>query len=78
MVSVNNLSVFLGGKDLFDNVSYMIDKKDRIGLVGKNGAGKSTMLRMICQDQAPSEGQIHFQKDLKKMKFLVLLTPVIW
>ena len=62
MVSVNNLSVFLGGKDLFDNVSYRIDKKDRIGLVGKNGAGKSTMLKVIMGTQPASAGNISMQK----------------
>lgn len=62
MVSVNNLSVFLGGKDLFDNVSFMIDKKDRIGLVGKNGAGKSTMLKLIMGLMPPSGGTVSSQK----------------
>lgn len=62
MVSVNNLSVFLGGKDLFDNVSFMIDKKDRIGLVGKNGAGKSTMLKVIMGTQPASGGNVSMQK----------------
>ncbi len=62
MVSVNNLSVFLGGKDLFDNVSFMIDKKDRIGLVGKNGAGKSTMLKLIMGLLPPSGGNVSMQK----------------
>jgi len=62
MVSVNNLSVFLGGKDLFDNVSFMIDKKDRIGLVGKNGAGKSTMLKLIMGMLPPSGGNVSKQK----------------
>jgi ATP-binding cassette, subfamily F, member 3 len=62
MVSINNLSVFLGGKDLFDNVSFMIDKKDRIGLVGKNGAGKSTMLKAIMGLLPPSGGNVSKQK----------------
>lgn len=64
MVSVNNLSVFLGGKDLFDNVSYMINKKDRIGLVGKNGAGKSTMLKVITGTQPASGGNVTMQKEV--------------
>ncbi len=62
MLSVNNLSIFLGGKELFDQVSYMIDKKDRIGLVGKNGAGKSTMLKAIIGLQQPTNGNISMQK----------------
>lgn len=64
MLSVNNLSIFLGGKDLFDKVSFMVDKKDRIGLVGKNGAGKSTMLKAIMGIQPPTTGNISKQKDV--------------
>ena len=64
MLALNNLSVFLGGKDLFDKVSYRIDKKDRIGLVGKNGAGKSTMLKIIIGDLPPSGGNISKQKGI--------------
>ena len=64
MVSVNNLSVFLGGKDLFDNVSFMINKKDRIGLVGKNGAGKSTLLKLIMGLLPPSGGNVSRQKQV--------------
>lgn len=64
MLSVNNLSIFLGGKDLFDGVSFMIDKKDRIGLVGKNGAGKSTMLKTLIGIQQPTSGNISKQKDV--------------
>mgnify|MGYP000277095747 CR=1 FL=1 len=62
MLSVNNLSIFLGGKDLFDQVSFMIDKKDRIGLVGKNGAGKSTMLKTLIGLQEPTSGNVSKQK----------------
>jgi len=62
MLSVNNLSIFLGGKDLFDKVSFMVDKKDRIGLVGKNGAGKSTMLKAVMGLQPPTAGNISKQK----------------
>ena len=64
MVSVNNMSVFLGGKDLFDQVSFMVDKKDRIGLVGKNGAGKSTMLKAIMGLLPPSGGNVSKQKNV--------------
>lgn len=64
MLSVNNLSIFLGGKDLFDQVSFMIDKKDRIGLVGKNGAGKSTMLKTLIGLQEPTSGNVSKQKGI--------------
>lgn len=58
------MSVFLGGKDLFDQVSFMVDKKDRIGLVGKNGAGKSTMLKAIMGLLPPSGGNVSKQKNV--------------
>lgn len=48
MISIEGLSVAFGGNTLFDNITYVINKKDRIALVGKNGAGKSTMLKIIA------------------------------
>lgn len=58
MISVNNISVYFGGQELFDQVSYMVNKGDRIGLVGKNGAGKSTMLKVLAGDLPPNEGSL--------------------
>lgn len=58
MISVNNISIYFGGQELFDTVSYMINKGDRIGLVGKNGAGKSTMLKVLAGDLPPNEGAL--------------------
>ena len=54
MISIDNLKVEFGVKPLFDNVSFVINDKDRIALVGKNGAGKSTMLKIICGLQKPT------------------------
>ena len=48
MVSVDNLKVEFGVTPLFEDVSYVINKRDRIALVGKNGAGKSTTMNIIC------------------------------
>ena len=48
MISIEGLTVEFGGNPLFDNVTYIINRKDRIALVGKNGAGKSTMLKIIA------------------------------
>ena len=48
MISVNNVSVVFGGFYLLDSVSFLINKKDRIGLTGRNGAGKSTTLKMLA------------------------------
>ena len=56
MISVNNVSVVFGGFYLLDSVSFLINKKDRIGLTGRNGAGKSTTLKMLAGLQMPSEG----------------------
>lgn len=58
MVSINNLSVEFSAKSLFDNISYVINRKDKIALVGKNGAGKSTMLKIIAGLQQPTSGSV--------------------
>lgn len=65
MISVNNVSVIFGGFYLLDGVSFLINKKDRIGLTGRNGAGKSTTLKMLAGLQAPSEGNISMASDIK-------------
>ena len=64
MISIEGLSVAFGGNTLFDNITYVINKKDRIALVGKNGAGKSTMLKTIAGLQAPTSGSVNMPKDL--------------
>ena len=58
MISINNLSVEFSAKSLFDNINYVINKKDKIALVGKNGAGKSTMLKIIAGLQHPTSGSV--------------------
>ena len=58
MISVNQLTVQFGGFDLFKDISFLINPKDRIGLVGKNGAGKSTMLKILCGLQQPTSGEV--------------------
>lgn len=63
MISVNNISVYFGGQELFDQVSFMVNKGDRIGLVGKNGAGKSTMLKVLAGDLHPNEGGLSSPND---------------
>ena len=64
MISIEGLSVAFGGNTLFDNITYVINKKDRIALVGKNGVGKSTMLKIIAGLQAPTSGNVNMPKDL--------------
>ena len=63
MVSVDNLKVEFGVTPLFEDVSYVINKRDRIALVGKNGAGKSTMLKILAGIQAPTSGVVSVPRD---------------
>lgn len=58
MISVQNLGIEFSAKPLFHGVSYVINRQDRIGLAGKNGAGKSTMLKIISGLQQPTEGSV--------------------
>ncbi|MCI6828467.1 MAG: ABC-F family ATP-binding cassette domain-containing protein [Prevotella sp.] len=58
MISVESLKVEFGVKPLFSGASFVINDRDRIALVGKNGAGKSTMLKILCGMQKPTEGQV--------------------
>jgi len=64
MISVEGLTVEFGGFTLFDDVSFVVNKKDRIALVGKNGAGKSTMLKIFAGLQSPTAGNISVPKEL--------------
>ncbi len=64
MISVENLTVKFGVTPLFDGVSYVINKKDRIALTGKNGAGKSTMLKILAGLQHPASGVVAMPKDI--------------
>lgn len=64
MISVEGLTVEFGGFSLFDDVSFVVNKKDRIALVGKNGAGKSTMLKIFAGLQSPTSGNVSIPKEL--------------
>ena len=64
MISIENLSVEFSVKPLFTDVSYVINHHDRIALVGKNGAGKSTMLKIIAGLQQPTRGRVSKPKEL--------------
>ena len=64
MISVNNLHIEFTAKTLFDNVSYVINPRDKIALVGKNGAGKSTMLKIIAGLQQPTSGSVSKSGDV--------------
>lgn len=64
MVSINNLTVEFSATPLFVDASFVINPKDRIALVGKNGAGKSTMMKIIAGMQQPTSGTVACQKDI--------------
>lgn len=63
VISVEQLKVEFNATPLFDDVSYVINKKDRIALVGKNGAGKSTMLKILAGLQSPTGGRVSIPRD---------------
>ena len=64
MISIENLRVEFAATPLFQDVSYVINDKDRIALVGKNGAGKSTMLKIIAGMQSPTSGVVSVSNDM--------------
>src|SRR5690606_36147637 len=63
MLSINNLSYFIGGRPLYENASLHIKPKDKIGLIGLNGTGKSTLLRLIDGEFQPDGGEISKSND---------------
>ena len=65
MLNIHNLSVSFQGEYLFQEISFRLGAGDRIGLIGKNGAGKSTMLKIIAGEQEYDSGQIAKDKDLR-------------
>ncbi len=80
MISVQALKVEFGSQVLFENISYVINKRDKIALVGKNGAGKTTMLKIIAGEQLPTSGIVARQADItigylpQQMKLIDTLT----
>lgn len=65
MLNIHNLSVSFGGEYLFEEITFRLGGGDRVGLIGKNGAGKSTMLKILSGEMEPDTGQIASDKDLK-------------
>ena len=63
MISIDGLTVEFGVKPLFKDVSFVVNERDRIALVGKNGAGKSTMLKILCGLQKPTSGTVSIPND---------------
>ncbi|GAB2765279.1 ribosomal protection-like ABC-F family protein [Salinimicrobium soli] len=65
MLNIHNLSVAFGGEYLFEEITFRLGAGDRVGLIGKNGAGKSTMLKILSKEMEPDTGQIAADKDLQ-------------
>lgn len=65
MLNVHNLSVSFQGEYLFEDVAFMLNAGDRVGLIGKNGAGKSTMLKLLSRELKPDTGGIATDKDVR-------------
>ena len=65
MISINNLTVAYGGFTLLNDINFHISESDKIGLVGKNGAGKSTILKLICGIQSPTSGKVACPSGMK-------------
>ena len=63
MISVNNLAVEFSGSILFSGVSFVINPTDKIALMGKNGAGKSTMMKIIAGETKPTSGNVSTNKE---------------
>ena len=65
MISINNLTVAYGGFTLLNEINFHISESDKIGLVGKNGAGKSTILKLVCGLQNPTSGKVAVPNEVK-------------
>lgn len=65
MLNIHNLSISFQGEYLFEDITFKLSPGDRVGLIGKNGAGKSTMLRILAKEQDSDTGQIAADKNLK-------------
>ena len=73
MISIENLAVEFSAHPLFHDVSFVINDRDRIALVGKNGAGKSTMLKILCGQQKPTSGTVAIPNDTTNRARALLL-----
>ena len=65
MLNIHNLSISFQGEYLFEDITFKLVPGDRVGLIGKNGAGKSTMLKILSKELEPDTGQIAGDKELK-------------
>jgi ATP-binding cassette subfamily F protein 3 len=70
MLNIHNLSVSFGGTYLFEEVTFRLGAGDRVGLVGKNGAGKSTMLKILAKISNPIQDKLLLKKKCKWVFFV--------
>ena len=73
MLNIHNLTVSFGGEDLFSKITFKLEKGNRVGLVGKNGAGKSTMMKILTGFIKPNSGEVFVDEIdvLKKELYLI-------
>jgi len=64
MISVDGLGVEFSGQTLFEGVSFVVNENDKISLMGKNGTGKSTMMKIMAGEQKPTKGRSMLQKTM--------------
>ena len=64
MISVDGLGVEFSGQTLFEGVSFVVNENDKIALMGKNGTGKSTMMKIMAGEQKPNKGRSMLQKTM--------------
>jgi len=65
LIDIKNLSYHIGSKTLFDNISFTINQEDTIGVIGKNGIGKTTLYRLIKKELQPDSGEIIYNQNVK-------------
>ena len=58
VISVNDVSLSFGARELFKNISFSLETNDRLGIVGPNGCGKSTLLSLLLRENRPDEGSV--------------------
>ena len=75
MISINGLTVAYGSFTLLDNLNFHISERDKIGLVGKNGSGKTTIMKLINGLQSPTSGSV--DKDLGRIEFYAAFFVVL-
>ena len=65
LLTVSNLSKFFGAEEIFSDISFRVAQKARIGLVGANGVGKTTLLRILIGEETASDGLVQFTRGIK-------------